>query len=132
MKDLDDFCRRCTAGQQPKLAMRVTVRRLQECKSAWAEDRQGHGTNMKFAILAVEMVRSLISTHLEALRDTKSSEAADARVEVVETLFQLGFGLPPPSLAPVSSPVPSLSLPPSIHPLPETLAMEPGAPRPQR
>jgi hypothetical protein len=91
IKDLDDFCRRCQKENQHKLAMQVALQRLRECREAWADDREGHQSNMKFAILTMENVRTLISVHEEALRDVKSAPAAEARTEVVETMIMLGF-----------------------------------------
>ena len=91
IKDLDDFCRRCQKEKQDKLAMQVALQRLLECREAWADDRQGHNSNMKFAILAMENVRTMITVHEESLRDVKFTPAADARIEVVQTMIMLGF-----------------------------------------
>jgi len=91
IKDLDDFCRRCQKEKQDKLAMQVALQRLLECREAWADDRQGHSSNMKFAILSMENVRTMITVHEESLRDVKFKPAADARVEVVQTMIMLGF-----------------------------------------
>jgi len=91
MKDLDDFCKRCLKEKQDKLAMQVALERLRECREAWADDREGHHSNMKFAILTMENVRTMITVHEESLRDVKFKPSEEARIEVVQTMIQLGF-----------------------------------------
>lgn len=91
IKDLDDFIARCLSAGQMPLALEVTLRKLSECKEGWAEDRQGRGENMKFAIMTFECVRTVLTTHAELIQDPALPAAERARLDVVQTMIQFGF-----------------------------------------
>jgi hypothetical protein len=91
LKDLDDFIVRCMAASQVTLALEVTLEKLEESKLAWQEDRDSKSDNMKFAILTVETVRSILVNFSELLSDPLSEIGTEARNDIIQTMVSLGF-----------------------------------------
>lgn len=45
----------------------VRLRKLEECKGGWQEDKEARTENMKFAIMTFEVVRDILTLHAELI-----------------------------------------------------------------